>query len=317
MKHVGVLGGSRFIGYHLAQKLIKDGYKVTLFNRGITKAPTRLNLEHVLGDRNDPKSLEAFFSKKNYDAVVDLSGYSPKHVKPILERYRDQIGHYLFCSTSSVYRTPPPSPYDEQSPRTHEPNTYGGDKSLVEDLLLDAWERFRFPTTVFRPQGVFGPYDAAHAGHVFLRLLNAMPILVRKDNLARINFLYVGDFVSAIGLTIEKKLTWGKTYNIACNEPVSISQFVELCAKTTGFKAKTIALDKGAPHDLALPWLDYDLIARNDLIQRDLNLKYTRLEDALRETWLWFSNDKASNKRLSRLKHKIKEMVYRPWFKRS
>src|SRR3989344_596089 len=105
MQKVGLLGGTHFIGYHLTWALHKQGYEVTLYNRGITVPPEALprNIKHIKGNRDRSHDLQKLFYT-DYDFIIDLSGYTPAHVEPIIRHYRDSIGHYLFCSTSSVFK---------------------------------------------------------------------------------------------------------------------------------------------------------------------------------------------------------------------
>ena len=160
---IAILGGSRFIGFHLARALAEHGsHQVTLFNRGRTPSPEPLppSVNVVIGDRDVPAHAARLLDQP-FDAICDLSGYSPRHVLPFLTpAHRSRIGHYVFCSTSSVYQVPPPNLYTETAPRTAAAGTYGGDKAAIEDILIAHWHRGRWPVTIVRPQGVFGPFDA-------------------------------------------------------------------------------------------------------------------------------------------------------------
>ena len=89
----------------------------------------------VIGNRNNPKDFQKLFCK-NFDVVFDLSGYNESHILPIVRDYQSNIGHYIFCSTSSVYKTSSSGLLDEESPRDFTRNTYGGDKACTEELLL-------------------------------------------------------------------------------------------------------------------------------------------------------------------------------------
>ena len=75
-----MLGGTGFIGPHFVNALTAGGHKITLFNRGKRDPEAKQGVEQLLGDRNDNlKSLEG----RDWDVVIDNSGYTPKQVKLI------------------------------------------------------------------------------------------------------------------------------------------------------------------------------------------------------------------------------------------
>lgn len=291
--HVGVLGGTRFLGFHLVQALLARGARVSIFHRGrsIEPAPFCGPVERVQGDRERPASLAPFF-RRDYNAVVDLSGFAPRHVDPMLSTWRERIGHYLFCSTSSVYRTPVPLRFDEQAPLTREPGTYGGDKVLAEDALMRAFARDGWPVTVFRPQGVFGPFNAQQAEYVFQRAAAGAPVLIRPETAGRrINFTWVHDLVGCVIRAIGEPGAFGQTFNVAGDDISTPADFSALAARVSGAATLSVAVldDRVAARlpQLGLQWLPHDLVASNARIRERLSLTPTSLEEGLMQTWQW------------------------------
>lgn len=95
------LGGTGFIGPHMVRQAMYRGHSVTLFNRGRTNPGLFPGVETLIGDRDgDLESLKG----KEWDAVIDNSGYVPRHVRDSAELLKDSVGRYLFTSTGSVYR---------------------------------------------------------------------------------------------------------------------------------------------------------------------------------------------------------------------
>ena len=74
-----VIGGTRFVGRHIAAAAIERGHAVTLFNRGLSAGPELFpEAEHVRGDRH-AGGLAALAGRR-FDAIVDSSAYFPADV---------------------------------------------------------------------------------------------------------------------------------------------------------------------------------------------------------------------------------------------
>lgn len=95
-----VLGGTGFIGPHMVREMLRRGHSVTLFNRGKTNSGLFPDLETIKGDRDGGlQGLEG----RSWDAVVDNSGYVPRHVQDSARLLAKSTRRYLFISTLSVY----------------------------------------------------------------------------------------------------------------------------------------------------------------------------------------------------------------------
>lgn len=161
-----ILGGTRFLGIHLAEAALARGHHVTFFNRGKTRADFLPQIDRLIGDRDGVSNggLKALLGQR-FDAVVDTSGYVPRHVRSSAELLAKQSPHYLFISTVSVYRDFKES-NDERSALGHlddptvetvDGNTYGPLKALCEQEALKAYAGQH--CTILRPGLIVGPYD--------------------------------------------------------------------------------------------------------------------------------------------------------------
>ena len=290
---IAILGGTRFIGFHLAAALAAHGaHHVTLFNRGMTKAPGPLppGIKVVRGDRDSPADAAKLLSEP-FDVLFDLSGETPRHVLPFLTpASRRQVGHYVFCSTSSAYRTPPPCPHTESAPCLNAGGTYGGDKAAVENLLLDCWRRDRWPVTILRPQGVFGPLDGQQAAFVFSRLRASTPIFRSAEAQTRINFLFVHDLIATFVAVVGAEASHGRAYNVAGGDAVTQDEFVQLCGTVAGHHPdiRIVRGWRARYAAIGMPWLPYDLIADTTAVRTDLAIQFTPLVKALAVTLDWW-----------------------------
>ena len=157
-----ILGGTVFLGRALAEAALARGHQVTLFNRGQHNPEWFPEVEKLRGDRNG--QLEALAGRR-WDAVIDTCGYVPRIVRLSAEALANQVDHYTFISTISVYKDTSQVGIDEQSPvgtiedETIEQitgETYGPLKALCEQAAETA-----LPGRVLtiRPGLIVGPYD--------------------------------------------------------------------------------------------------------------------------------------------------------------
>jgi 2'-hydroxyisoflavone reductase len=156
-----ILGGTRFIGLHMTALALQRGHMLTFFNRGKTKTDRHPEVERIKGDRNGEI---AGLANRDWDVVIDNSGYVPRHVKLTAELLAPRIKQYVFVSSISVY--PDFSvPRDESSPvgkladetlEKVDGDTYGPLKALCEQAAQRALPG---RTTVLRPGLIVGPDD--------------------------------------------------------------------------------------------------------------------------------------------------------------
>jgi len=143
-----VLGGTKFLGRAAVESALARGHEVTLFNRGETNPALFPEAEKLHGDRTDPGSRK-LLEGREWDAVLDPSGYIPSVVRGSAEALADATGHYLFVSSVSVYASLA-EPVDEESPvaelgdlpddrLTEDYSNYGALKALCEQAVADVF----------------------------------------------------------------------------------------------------------------------------------------------------------------------------------
>ena len=108
---------------------------------------------------------------------------------------------------------------------------------MAEELLLNF--KKTLPITIFRPQGVIGPYDPRFAGLIFYRILNRFPILIGKNKNVKVNHLFVFDLIRAVTSSIGNSKAFGKIYNMADDDKVTLLEFIDLCGKVCSISPTT------------------------------------------------------------------------------
>jgi 2'-hydroxyisoflavone reductase len=155
-----VLGGTVFLGRHVVAEALEAGHEVTTFTRGRTNPDLWPDVEHLHGDRDGDL---AALAGREWDAVIDTSGYVPRVVRQSGELLRDAVGRYVFVSTISVYADFS-APFDESAPtgQLEDPGNedvqanYGALKAACERALD---ELYGDRVTHVRAGLIVGPYD--------------------------------------------------------------------------------------------------------------------------------------------------------------
>jgi 2'-hydroxyisoflavone reductase len=157
-----ILGGTGFIGPHFVDALTAGGHKITLFNRGKRDPEVKAGIEQLLGDRDGQvDSLKG----RDWDVVIDNSGYKPSQVKLTAELLEDHVRQYVFISSIAVYADFKVAGIDEdyqlavlKDPTTEVVNgeTYGALKAVCEKIVENTYGK---RATIIRPTYIAGPGD--------------------------------------------------------------------------------------------------------------------------------------------------------------
>ena len=243
-----ILGGTRFVGRHLARQLLERGAEVTLLHRGVT-GTSAAQTTTVIGDRSQPDGLAGLGSAR-FDAVVDMSAYFSEWTRAALDALTGRVAHYVFISSGAVYRPAAEFPWPESTPFGPIPiwGSYGREKIASERLLWEAHGEGRFAVTSFRFPFILGPGNFAdRESFVFGRLAAGRPILLPGGGSALNQFVYAEDVARAIVASLERPdIVGGEAYNCTHPKPITNRGFVELCAEVHGTEAQIVPIDEQA-----------------------------------------------------------------------
>ncbi|WP_168413063.1 NAD-dependent epimerase/dehydratase family protein [Bacillus salacetis] len=226
-----LLGGTSFLGKHIAEAALANGHEVTLFNRGKTNPHLFPEAEKLTGDR-EKGELDAL-KKGQWDAVIDTSGYTPGKVEQSASLLKGRINRYIFISSISVYKdflTGEAQEEDEtgtlDEPETEEVNgeTYGPLKALCEQRLEGVLPG---KTLNIRPGLIVGPDDTTDRFTYWVqRFSEGGKVLVPGSKERVIQWVDVRDLAQWIILMAEEREAG--TYNVTGpRQRYSMKEFVE------------------------------------------------------------------------------------------
>jgi len=207
------LGGTGFLGPHTVNHALARGHQVTLFNRGRSKEGLFPELEAIIGNR-DPKIDKGLdgLKGKQWDCVIDTSGYVPRIVNASSKLLAPHCQHYLFISSISAYANFKQAGMQEDAAvgtledttvETIDSETYGPLKAYSEQA---AENNFKGRTTVIRPGLIVGPRDRTDRYTYWpVRVAKGGEVLAPGDGKDYVQYIDVRDLGEFIIHCLEQK----------------------------------------------------------------------------------------------------------------
>jgi nucleoside-diphosphate-sugar epimerase len=297
-----VLGGNRYIGLHLVFELARRGHDVTVLNSH--EAPLPAGVRRLHGDRQQPGVLERVLGPQRdaFDAVFDNTSYSPKDVAPLIELFRGRVKHFVFTSSTAVYRRsfvqPVLESFRRHDPRDEDPRkAYGVGKVQVEDLLAAEHARSGFPFTTLRVGHTLGPMSplASRDPVFFARLEQKRPVPIPGEGLPLVHLIHVADVASCMAAVIESESAIGQAYNVVGREAATVSAMIHLMGRAVGVEAQILHVPMEAARRAQPPLVHWgealtgSVYFSLDKALRDLPFSPRfGLEDGYRDSYAWF-----------------------------
>ena len=256
-----ILGGSGFVGRHIADALQRDGHAVTLFNRGMSDPSDARPMERVRGDRET--DLPRLGNRK-WDAVVDTSAYVPRTVEASARYFANRTRRYVFVSTISVYDMSV-APLNEESPTLRMPagadrakmvpEAYGALKALCEHVVENA---FRARCTILRPSLVAGPHDPTDRFTYWaVRVARGGDVLAPEGPQTRTRFIDVRDLADFCTRVVARQISG--TFGVV-NEGIAFGTLLETCRQIARSDARFVWADAAfLERNAVRPWIDLPL----------------------------------------------------------
>jgi len=259
-KKILVTGADGFIGSHLTEMLVTEGYDVRAF--------VYYNSFNSLGwldetDKNILDSIDVFAGDirdahgvheavKGCDTILHLAAlisipfsyHSPeayvdtnvKGTLNVVQAAQDLGVRQVVCtSTSEVYGTAQYVPINEDHPLVGQ-SPYAATKIAADQIALSFYRSFNTPVTILRPFNTFGPRQSARAviPTIITQLLSGKTKIRLGSLHPTRDFTFVEDTARGFIATLGTEGILGQTINLGCNQEISILDTAQLIADVIG-----------------------------------------------------------------------------------
>ena len=316
-KRVLLTGGAGFIGSHVAEALLTQGYRLSIIDNldafyepsrkkdNLTQVRRAGDFEYFEIDICDPVPLRMAVREARPDAIIHLAaraGVRPSIEQPslyervnvagtinLLELARElRIDRVVFGSSSSVYGATNHVPFSEDDPVLRPISPYAATKLAAELMCYTYASLYKINTVCLRFFTVYGPRQRPDlAIHKFTALMEAgKPIPVYGDGSMGRDYTYVDDIVAGVLSSLQYHFPRAgvpfDVFNLGNSHPVKLAQLIEYLEAATG---RTAIRDSRPlqPGDVPLTWANIDK-ASNLLGYRP----QTRMEDGLKKFVAWY-----------------------------
>ncbi|GGN90947.1 NAD-dependent epimerase/dehydratase family protein [Saccharibacillus kuerlensis] len=282
-QNVLVLGGTRFFGRHLVEKLLEAGHSVTIATRGNTEDPFGEQVNRIKVDRTDETALSVAVQGKNWDVVYDNICYTADEARAAIRVFTGKVGHYVLTSTLAVYGVGSADRKEEEvdttaleiAPSPVGQVSYGEGKIQAEAVFF---REAPFPAAAARFPIVLGPNDYTKRLHFHVERIKNGVSFVMPNTEARICFIHeeeAADFLKWLGETGQSG-----AFNAASDGKPKLRELFAMIDRETG--GSTIVLPEG-PEGEASPFGIEDDWAMDTTRAAKAGFVFRRLDDWMPE----------------------------------
>jgi 2'-hydroxyisoflavone reductase len=294
-----VLGGTSFIGRAIVERAVAQDAAVTLFTRGKTGAELFPRATRLTGDRDAGEYGALAGHPGDWDAVVDTTGYLPRHVGQAMDALGDRVGRYLFLSSHAVYQVEGVGPgSNEDTPRRAPVRdvaatedltdaTYGPSKVACED---DVTARYGDRAVIVRPGKVAGPHDNQRGLTYYVRrAARGGRLALPGDPDQPVQLIDSRDLAALVVRLIEDGRA-GAFHAVGPEPPVTLGGLIQACARAAGTETEIVPVPADAARGffpLVRPVAQWAAQQRSPARARAAGLPATPLEVTVADVRAW------------------------------
>ena len=226
------LGGTRFVGKAIVDRLILRNHDLTLFTRGQRTVPS--SVEHIKGDRNHLPDL-ALLEGRKFDVIIDSSARKKEETEKVISIVGNPRYRLIYISSAGIYNDSNYWPLDESSQIDFSSRHFG--KFETEQYLRDTG----IPFTSFRPTYIYGPGNYNPIEKWFFdRISFKQPIPIPGNGEIITQLGHVNDLAEAIVRSLDLDICNNKVYNCSGKKGVTINGLISFSAKACNIPLESL-----------------------------------------------------------------------------
>jgi UDP-glucose 4-epimerase len=264
MTHALITGGAGFIGSHLSERLLKEGYTVTIIDdlstgrfHNVMHLEQHPHFRYAIEDIRNIHVMDRLVSEcdiifhmaaavgvekiiQQPIATIEINIGGTEVVLQTARRYRKKV---MLASTSEVYGKGVKFPFEEDDdtlmgPTSRNRWSYATSKAIDEFLALAYHKEVQLPVVLFRLFNTVGPRQSGQYGMVLPRFVQAAlkgePLQVYGTGQQSRCFGNVMDVIEAVYRLSLAPQAIGQLYNIGSQEEITIYALAERVKQRTG-----------------------------------------------------------------------------------
>lgn len=240
-----IVGGTRYLGRAIVERLAARGDEVMVANRGQTDCDLPLGVARVSCDVDRSGSLLEAIEGNSFDAAIHMIAMNGARARSVIEDLRGRVGHYLHCGSTGIYMPLQRVPADEEHPIDPPPDEQGGFNGKWEAMQETAWlcAEHDLPLTIVNPTCIVGagavPIDiwGARDPKFFQRMLDGKRITIPNDGQGLIQLGNVADIADCFVLALDRPDRIG-VYNASCQYAITHDHYVALLGEAMGVQPR-------------------------------------------------------------------------------
>jgi nucleoside-diphosphate-sugar epimerase len=261
-KNILVIGGTRYFGKLLVQRLLQAGHRVTIATRGRTSDPFGNRIERIRVDRQNESAMRAAFANvAGYDIIYDQLCYSPLDAAISARIFAGKVKRYIMSSTIDVYRPllgSQDAPFAESAARVLAQPIDTGYPWHDPRLACESYVMGKLQAEAYLYRDGTLPVVTVRIGHVLAgaedftgRLAHYVDLVRQQAPLRYSNAAAASSFMSMQSVSDFLLWTGAQDFkgpvNAACDGALSAFDLYQRVGMALGEPVKTIPVQNAAP----------------------------------------------------------------------
>lgn len=245
-----IIGGTGTISTAVVKEAVRQGFDLTILNRGKSNRPVPDGVKLIHGDINEVGQMKELLRGLEFDVVAQFVAFTANHVERDLRLFAGKTKQYIFISSASAYQKP--LRYyriTESTPLDNVFWDYSQHKQHAEELLQAQAKSYGINYTIVRPSHTYGVdripvgvYGHNGSYSVIKRIKEGRPVVMHGDGESLWTFTFNEDFAvgfvglfghpqaygEAVHITSDESLSWNAAYRIIGNAVGREAKFIHV-----------------------------------------------------------------------------------------